>query len=1384
MMQKQESLTRYFQVKTSKPNSLKEASAEKETQALTQRHALVIAYRWLLANTHILLDQEVATAPELQELRQQLYAAMSPTFHSKRIYKQKTFQTFRSQTGMPWSIRIKSKRTPVRTKPIAYEICQCLLRRVHRLQQDSGLFSSQSDATFGCRRGCLVNSVSALVACCKGESTKDLAPFQLPDGDSNRELAATPSRFLRQLALVELPHMSYEQLPHDDLHVVQILDEQRRMQKKTAGSTPGIEAILKNYFEDHKDGALNLQWVQAQMKDKQVDISQAVDSVMAVFKKFLTFFNLDRTGWLGCQQAAIALCAHKFAERFKTLPLTHWATRIRVLPSFVPAKEVYALDTLAMEEIPLHVREQAEIDITESKHQATLHAPVVCQLCHVGLSSVHALFRRVSQKHCNWAEYRKRILFMAQKRGLVPLLPWAKRQMLQNFSTFEQFSIPGSGTNDFSEKFAEQAEVRTEIACAICAVRDWPEHRYKCFMFLELDEHQTEEVINGQEDDEDADHTTPRSHEQTLLRRGGCFCFGPAEKIDKFLSTERYKELMPHIPKDDLEYSSVCHPFYSYRWLAHTRRIPMLTPNTAGSKISCASARTGDPHRTVNLCELCRKHLCKHEPTLPPLALANLFWLGRLHPLYKQLSLGEEMLLGLGRACYRKIMLGKTKQDESYSGLQGNTILLAQASPKVSQVLPPDTTELQETLVVAYCKSIDEIHASQMFTVSRDKFIKCAEYRKTVNPAFFDATISADDLPEHGVPESILACALPLPEVENIRATMDGPAKRQSLFSSGLDTEDAELAEVDETEDTSGQTATISHECTQVDEDGLGQVLIGLDPAQDPEPARLFSALKFKLDSLEKEGTKLAASQRKPDMDSENMTFQADIAAQTWKCRKIAVDAQTILNKLKTVDPAKYERQLLDAEEPKVLAVPSGKPLNMYDPSTWSKCFVHFLYGDCAPNLAARPNKKVTLQQLFASLLNREELQYDLPSDLEKYIAPCKSRFDSATMICVFADCLRRLRTLQAVRASFARKGFEQDMRNIAKVAADEFFQWATKLGDGGASKEPEGGSRIAAAMRHLQFASSMVPLTNGYRQMNRHIGTAMNILWGPLLLFCTINLADSYHPVVLHLYNSTTDTKEGSLQLDAAYLEHLASTEPAMPTLQTMRKICSSSPRSAAKFWLLLHDLILRHLFGIASAQLGHYRIQSPLGLLAKHQEDDFASSTSIGLAGFCTAMLGPLEDQGRGFVHAHFKLYGVPNGLEDVFRKVFENPAAFVEQSRKKLEQCAATLQYDSAVEPGVQLGQDMPVEPFSIKQQSQSRMDGGLEVDGSMRDQVPLAPHEPLKHVQAELAAAQAESRPSRDLYREVPLTGNQLSTFPAYRLPFAFAVARGNLIETEC
>ena len=100
------------------------------------------------------------------------------------------------------------------------------------------------------------------------------------------------------------------------------------------------------------------------------------------------------------------------------------------------------------------------------------------------------------------------------------------------------------------------------------------------------------------------------------------------------------------------------------------------------------------------------------------------------------------------------------------------------------------------------------------------------------------------------------------------------------------------------------------------------------------------------------------------------------------------------------------------------------------------------------------------------------------------------------------------------------------------------------------------------------------------------------------------------------------------------------------------------------------------------------------------------------------------------------------------------------------------ASTLQYDSAVLAAKQLGVDVPPEPFTERQQRQSRFDGGVEEDGHVRDLVPVTGEAKQGHIVREELAAVSEQRPLRDAYKAIPLTGAQQSMLPSYRLATRF------------
>ena len=70
--------------------------------------------------------------------------------------------------------------------------------------------------------------------------------------------------------------------------------------------------------------------------------------------------------------------------------------------------------------------------------------PVMCWICGEGFLHNGALFKHCSEAHGDYAEYRKRLFWRAQKDGFKPLLPWVKRHMLESATFDLTHSVPGS----------------------------------------------------------------------------------------------------------------------------------------------------------------------------------------------------------------------------------------------------------------------------------------------------------------------------------------------------------------------------------------------------------------------------------------------------------------------------------------------------------------------------------------------------------------------------------------------------------------------------------------------------------------------------------------------------------------------------------------------------------------------------------------------------------------------------------------------------------------------------------------------------------------------------------------------------------------------------
>ena len=269
------------------------------------------------------------------------------------------------------------------------------------------------------------------------------------------------------------------------------------------------------------------------------------------------------------------------------------------------------------------------------------------------------------------------------------------------------------------------ARPRCEVACVVCACKDWLENRFPVYLWKEAtDAKPVGEIIHG-----------PGSTQ--LLVHEGSLCFGNRHIINKYLATSLYSALMPRIPQQELYASSVVHPADpAMQRLLHTRRVPLqsevsaaqpVQPHAAGaaqpaSPHSCAGL--GNPDKTAWICLECAVCLCVDDKfiEMPKCALANLMWLGREHNLLQGASLGLRMLLGGGRACFCKLLLGRGPKEELQSGLAGNHVLVSQAKPTKIPTLPPTAEDLSENFVAIFCKSVEELEKSQFLTGAREDY--------------------------------------------------------------------------------------------------------------------------------------------------------------------------------------------------------------------------------------------------------------------------------------------------------------------------------------------------------------------------------------------------------------------------------------------------------------------------------------------------------------------------------------------------------------------------------------------------------------------------------------------------------------------------------------
>ena len=161
-------------------------------------------------------------------------------------------------------------------------------------------------------------------------------------------------------------------------------------------------------------------------------------------------------------------------------------------------------------------------------------------------------------------------------------------------------------------------------------------------------------------------------------------------------------------------------------------------------------------------------------------------------------------------------------------------------------------------------------------------------------------------------------------------------------------------------------------------------------------------------------------------------------------------------------------------------------------------------------------------------------------------------------------------------------------------------------------------------------------------------------------------------------------------------------------------------------------------------------------------------------------TDVQAPFEAQGRGFAHGHGKGHSVIGPTMAWLRSaVVRGLRSAALGLRTALLSTAVTVQYEAANEPARQLGlPDVAPEPFTARQQRQSRMDGGEEEDGTLREEVALGPPVEQPYLVEERArggrgepdaCSRRCSVPGAPAHRGLPVDVSELPPADQFRAP---------------
>ncbi|CAK0911448.1 unnamed protein product, partial [Prorocentrum cordatum] len=394
-----------------------------------------------------------------------------------------------------------------------------------------------------------------------------------------------------------------------------------------------------------------------------------------------------------------------------------------------------------------------------------------------------------------------------------------------------------------------------------------------------------------------------------------------------------------------------------------------------------------------------------------------------------------------------------------------------------------------------------------------------------------------------------------------------------------------------------------------------------------------------------------------------------------------------------------------DGQRKAKLRVPtSRKAESWWNPKYWSIARpTDFCYGGCAWGLGQPPpdgdegpqrQKEgrlcFSVAHFIKNLLTREEMEYDVPADEEKYVARPISRFRS---------CWYDVHLL----CSFWRVTETTDSTCTFMKTPGATLH--------GILKDKDTPNEVRKAFATLGQATASQVGSDGHRRELRGEGEAYTLRFGPPVQFVTPNLADTKQPLILIVQG-----EEYTFGNDL--------TEAEQVTFSEMSQRIAADPVGQAVVFELMMRLFFVHVLGLRPETVGWRR-----GEVRKASEHWISDGVAADLMGVPTvfgplaAAFGPVEAQGRGSLHPHILIWLLQGQLRVLLDMLQRDEARFQERlnlwMRQVVQAVVATQQ--SAVELlPLQLqggenkcGVAVPPLPFGPNEKRYFRADGGAEM-----------------------------------------------------------------------